>query len=90
VLDAGVKALGMDQGDPVLLTMEGKKIEGRVEVNEEHLKLFGASEELPIGSKVKLIPGHCCSTVNLYDKLYLFEEDTVTDRLFISDRGCSR
>ncbi len=90
VLDAGVKALGMDQGDPVLLTMEGKKIEGRVEVNEEHLKLFGASEELPIGSKVKLIPGHCCSTVNLYDKLYLFEEDTVTDRLFISARGCSR
>ncbi len=90
ILDAGVKTLGMDQGDPLILTMDGERVEGRIEVNEEHVKLYDASKDLPIGSKALLIPGHCCSTVNLYNKLYLYKDGEITGRLMITARGCSR
>ncbi|MBQ3577440.1 MAG: alanine racemase [Firmicutes bacterium] len=90
ILDVGVKGLGVDQDPPVILTMDGERIDGEVQVNEEHLKLFGPSGELVPGEMVKVIPGHCCSTVNLYDRLYLFDKDLVKDRLMITARGCSR
>lgn len=91
VLDAGVKSLGMDQGDPVCLTMDGTVVECvRMEVNEEHLKLFGPKKDLAPGEKVLLIPGHCCSTVNLHEKLYLFRGGKIVDRLPITSRGNSR
>ena len=90
VLDCGVKAIGMDQELPILLSMNGERIEGEIAVNEEHLKLYEPSMELSVGDKLMVIPGHCCSTVNLYDRLYLFDGDKVSDRLEISARGCSR
>lgn len=98
-LDAGVKSLGMDQGDPLVMTLDGRPVAARLEVNEEHLKLFPAADaspeslkasDLKLGEKLLLIPGHCCSTVNLFDRLYLFKDGKITDRLQISARGCSR
>ena len=86
VLDAGVKSCGMDQGNPVLVGMNAE----RIEANEEHIKLFGLDKELKIGDKVRLIPGHCCSTVNLYDKIYMVRNDQVTDRIIVTARGKSR
>ena len=90
VLDAGVKSLGVDQDPPVILTASGREIRGAFEANEEHLKIFDPSEELPVGEKVFIIPGHCCSTVNLYDQLYLFRNGVVTDRLAVTARGRSQ
>ncbi len=97
ILDAGVKSMGMDQGDPRILTMDGRTVTGRIEVNEEHLKLYDPAVEggpvgleLEPGERVLIIPGHCCSTINLYDKLYMFSDGQVTDRLQITARGCSR
>ena len=90
ILDVGVKGLGTDQDDPIVLTMDGEEVKGGFELNEEHFKIFDPSKELAIGEKVMIIPGHCCSTVNLYDELYLFEGDKVCGRLRISARGCSR
>lgn len=37
-----------------------------------------------------LIPGHCCSTVNLHDKIYLVDGDTVIDRIAVTARGVGR
>ena len=86
ILDVGVKALGVDQGmpAPVGFTAEG------IAAHEEHLILTRPSRPLTVGERVRLIPGHCCSTVNLYDKIYLFKDDTVTGRLFVTARGKSR
>jgi len=89
ILDAGVKSIGVDQDDPEIFRMNGTKVEARVETNEEHMKLFGPSAELEIGEKVKIIPGHCCSTVNLHKKIYLFKDGKVTDRLPVTARGKS-
>ncbi len=90
ILDTGVKSLGTDQDDPVVLRADGTLVSGRCEPNEEHLKLYGPSQALALGEKVFVIPGHCCSTVNLYDNLYLFQGDRVTDRLTVTARGRSQ
>ena len=86
LLDAGVKTCGMDQGMPVPLVGTAKE----VRTNEEHVHLRGYSEDVRIGDRVLLIPGHCCSTVNLHDKIYLVDGDRVIDRLLITARGIGR
>ena len=85
ILDAGVKTCGVDQGMPAL-------VEGTAEIaaNEEHLQLRGYSENKKLGDKIRLIPGHCCSTVNLHDKIYLVDGDKVVDRLLITARKIGR
>ena len=86
VLDGGVKTCGVDQGMPV--PREGTA--EQVKANEEHILLDGYSTPVKMGEKVFLIPGHCCSTVNLHDKIYLVDGDRVIDRLLITARGVGR
>ena len=86
ILDAGVKTCGVDQGMPALV--EGEAAE--IAANEEHLQLRGYTETKNLGDKVRLIPGHCCSTVNLHDKIYLVDGDKVVDRLLITARKTGR
>ena len=90
ILDVGVKGLGADQNAPVILDGNRKEIAGRIVLNEEHLKLYDSDWNPPIGEKVFVIPGHCCSTVNLYDNLYLYSGDSVTERIPVTGRGRSQ
>ena len=91
VLDAGVKSLGVEQDEPWVVKLDGTPVEfEKTEINEEHLKLWNPVTELAMGEKVLIIPGHCCSTVNLHNKIYLFRDGKVVDRLAVSARGCSR
>ena len=84
VVDAGVKSCGIDQGMPVPYGFSVSHIVA----SEEHLQLHNPSKKLKVGDKILLIPAHCCSTVNLHDRIYLFEDDEVVDRLLITARGC--
>ena len=86
LLDAGVKTCGMDQGMPVPVAGTARE----VRANEEHVHLRGYSEDVSVGDRVLLIPGHCCSTVNLHDKIYLVDGERVVDRLLITARGIGR
>ncbi len=90
ILDVGVKGLGSDQNLPVILDESGKAITGRIVLNEEHLKLYDSDWNPSIGDKAFVIPGHCCSTVNLYDNLYLYSGDSVTERIPVTGRGKSQ
>lgn len=91
VLDAGVKSLGVDQDEPVFLDESGREIPvERIEVNEEHTKLFRPGRDLAVGDRVFVIPGHCCSTINLHDRLYFYRGDRVTERVLVTARGKSR
>ena len=85
ILDAGVKTCGVDQGMPALA--EGT---AQIAANEEHLQLRGYSEEKRLGDKIRLIPGHCCSTVNLHDKIYLVDGEKVVDRISVTARMIGR
>ena len=86
VVDAGVKSCGVDQGMPKPVSFTASEIVA----SEEHFQLHNPTKEFKVGDKVLLIPGHCCSTVNLHDKIYFFKGDKVTKRVFVTARGCSK
>ena len=90
ILDVGVKGLGTDQNSPDVLDESGKAITGRIVLNEEHLKLYDSDWNPSIGDKAFVIPGHCCSTINLYDNLYLYSGDSVSERISVTGRGKSQ
>lgn len=83
VVDAGVKSCGVDQGMPVPVGFEVSEIVA----SEEHFQLHNPNKKLHIGDKVLLTPAHCCSTVNLHDRIYLVDGDTVIDRFMVTARG---
>ena len=65
IVDAGLKASSIDSGMPRVA--DGGAVE-YVKASDEHgvLALNGAAG-FAVGDKLKLIPGHCDPTVNLYD-----------------------
>jgi len=65
ICDAGLKASSVDSGMPRVFEVKGAEY---IRASDEHgvLKL-DAGVSLPLGSKLKLVPGHCDPTVNLYD-----------------------
>ncbi len=84
IVDAGLKALSVDSGMPAV-----------AEAGAEYL---GASDEhgvlrvdepsrFPLGRKLRLIPGHCDPTVNLYDWIVGYRGDTVESVWPITARG---
>ena len=83
VVDAGVKSCGVDQGMPVPVGFEASDIVA----SEEHFQIHSPTKQLKVGDKVLLIPGHCCSTVNLHDRIYLVDGEKVVDRIMITARG---
>ncbi len=83
VVDSGVKTCGVDQGMPRPVGFEVEKIVD----SEEHFQLHLPSKELTLGEKIRLIPGHCCSTVNLHDRIYVVDGEDVVGRILITARG---
>ena len=86
VVDAGVKTCGIDQGMPAIC--EGTVRE--IVASEEHFQLHGYTGKEKVGDKLLLIPAHCCSTVNLHDKIYLVDGDKIIDRISVTARGIGR
>ena len=66
ILDAGLKALSFDSGVPLV---SGHPDVGYHRPSDEHgmLDTTKSGARFRLGEKVKLIPGHCDPTVNLYD-----------------------
>lgn len=84
ITDAGMKSVSVDQRPPRFLGYENIP----VEMSEEHSAIY-VNTTLQIGDKMRLIPSHCCTTVNLYDFMYLCRGETVVDRIPITGRGHS-
>ena len=83
IVDAGVKSCGVDQGTPVPFGFNAE----RVEACEEHFQIYSPDKKFAVGDKVMLIPAHCCSTVNLHDRIYLVDGEKVIDRYDVTARG---
>ena len=65
IVDAGLKALSVDSGMPLLAGYEGASYAG---ASDEHGRLaLGGNRRPKLGEKLRLIPGHCDPTVNLHD-----------------------
>jgi len=82
--DAGLKAVSVDQVMPVL-----RNYQSPLRMSEEHSTASTAECKAKIGDRVQIIPGHCCTTVNLHDFIYLIRKDKVIDKLPITSRGKS-
>jgi 3-hydroxy-D-aspartate aldolase len=66
IVDAGLKALAFDSGPP-LLCDEPTATHERAPDEHGRLSVSTATNRLRIGDKIRLVPGHCDPTVNLYD-----------------------
>ena len=66
IVDAGLKALAFDSGPPLVWDEPAATYE---RASDEHgrLAVSAATNRLHIGDKIRLVPGHCDPTVNLYD-----------------------
>ena len=69
ITDAGLKALTPEHGLP--LVKDHPELECHA-LSEEHgrLRTLQGTSPLPVGEVLEFIPGHGCTTVNLYDQLY--------------------
>lgn len=86
ILDTGRKSVSVDQAMPTIPGCDYKEIK----VSEEHIKLPADALKTQVGEKISLVPGHCCTTMNLHDYIYLVRGDKVMDRVPITSRGRSR
>lgn len=93
VLDAGLKAVSLDSGVPLLNDAEFAQDLYYKSGGDEHGILLSNSgstsliEKLRVGDKLKLIPGHCDPTVNMYDWFICVRGEQVVDVWQISGRS---
>jgi len=85
IVDAGLKASSIDSGMPRVAAQDGVEY---VKASDEHgvLQLNGAPG-YAVGDKLRLIPGHCDPTVNLYDQYVCIRNDRVEAMWLITARG---
>ncbi|MGU3540447.1 DSD1 family PLP-dependent enzyme [Methylobacterium sp. A54F] len=64
ICDAGLKAQSIDSGLPVI---HGRDDVQYIKCSDEHGVIADPGNVLKLNEKLKLIPGHCDPTVNVYD-----------------------
>jgi len=85
VVDVGLKAHSVDSGMPGVVGISGAEY---LKASDEHgvIALRGPGT-VNLGQKIRLIPGHCDPTVNLYDWLVCYRGDRVEAIWPVSARG---
>ena len=88
VIDAGLKAVTPEFGDPDVL-VAGASWDS---FSEEHgqLLLEGTACNLASGDKIELVPRHGCTTINLYDRMHVMEAGRLKAIWRIAGRGRSQ
>ena len=85
VLDAGLKALSVDSGLPLVWERPGLRY---ARASDEHGVLEIAAGAPPaLGDKLLLVPGHCDPTANLYDWYVCVRDGRVEALWPVSARG---
>lgn len=87
VVDAGLKSMSVDSGMPKVAGQPGLVY---LRASDEHGVIdTEQGKRLALGDAVRLIPGHCDPTVNLYDNLVVIQAGKVVDIWPIAARGAS-
>ena len=85
VVDAGLKAHSVDSGMPLVADTPGAQY---TRVSDEHGVIeFDGRCDWALGQRIRLIPGHCDPTVNLYDWIVGLRQGRVEAIWPISARG---
>lgn len=87
ICDAGLKAMTFESGPPRIDDPKGVRYAGP---SDEHGNLeLAAGTSLKLGEKLRLVPGHCDPTVNLYD-WYVGHRGKRVERVWpVAARGAS-
>lgn len=92
VVDAGLKASSVDSGMPLvadhpeLRYIRASDEHGVIQCDQPHDQSL-SMEAVRLGQKLRLVPGHCDPTVNLYDQLIGLKGNMVHRILPVSARG---
>jgi 3-hydroxy-D-aspartate aldolase len=86
VVDAGLKAHSFDSGLPQVVGWPGVEY---ARPSDEHgvLKIAPGARAPRLGDKLRLVPGHCDPTVNLYDWLVCYRGERVEAVWPVTARG---
>jgi len=92
VIDAGSKALALDKGAHGRDIVKGH---GRIvggggllsRLSEEHGVIENLTRRFKVGQKVRIIPNHACTVINLFNHAYLVDGTKVVKSFVISARG---
>jgi D-serine deaminase-like pyridoxal phosphate-dependent protein len=82
IVDAGLKSLGMDHGNPSV-------VGGTVWFcSDEHVTWQPDDfDAVALGDRVRVVPAHVDPTVALHERMWLVDGDTVVDELPVDLRG---
>ena len=90
VADVGLKALGMDHGNPTVQAHAPSQEDAAVGqvwfVSDEHLT-FAPAEPLAVGDRVHVLPAHVDPTVTLHERMHVVRGDEVLDTWPVDLRG---
>ena len=86
IVDAGLKAFAVDSGMPLVAHTPGLEL---VKASDEHglLRIAPGAAGPRLGERLKLVPGHCDPTVNLYDWIVAVRNDRVESLWPVAARG---
>jgi D-serine deaminase-like pyridoxal phosphate-dependent protein len=88
IIDAGVKSISTDFGLPLVVDLPGAQV---TRLSEEHgsIALQNGTDCQP-GDKLRLLPMHGCTTINLHDRFYAVRGGAVEDIWPVAARGKSQ
>lgn len=82
VADCGLKAMGMDHGNPEVRDPGGSVWY----VADEHL-VFSPAAPLAVGDRIRVIPAHVDPTVAYHERMWLIDGDDVVEEWPVDMRG---
>jgi D-serine deaminase-like pyridoxal phosphate-dependent protein len=81
VADVGLKALGMDHGNP---SIDGATVWF---CSDEHVTFAADAERPAVGDRIRVVPAHVDPTMTMHEVAWLARDGTVVDRWPIDLRG---
>jgi D-serine deaminase-like pyridoxal phosphate-dependent protein len=81
VADVGLKALGMDHGNPSIPHAQVWFC------SDEHVTFAPGAEPVAVGDRVLVVPAHIDPTVALHERMHLVRDDEVLDTWEVDLRG---
>ncbi|MCL1805855.1 MAG: DSD1 family PLP-dependent enzyme [Clostridiales bacterium] len=86
---AGIDISNASMGSGVS-TGGGAGADADVNMSEEHMRVSLPGHGYRVRDKILFIPGHGCTTVNLYDHIHLYRGDEAAGQIDVVSRGKSR
>ncbi len=81
VADVGLKALGMDHGNPAI---EGAEVWF---CSDEHVTFAPGPGGVTVGDRVRVLPAHIDPTMAMHERLHILDQEDVVDSWEIDLRG---